>query len=218
MPRPQRPRPERPQRPQRPSRPSRPDRPGNSVTPSPSSPAPAPTPVPEVPPISRTILQPTKEPVKPASPDIILFNDDLVPIEVMADLLFEEIGGQELINIARNDTINGQSTVYRPIKNLSKLALRYSPLNIVALQNTSNSYFNNFPIKLDERTPLNGNGPGGLTVYAQNVLGTATTLASTNIIIEVVNIEDDERVEVQILTNGDVLSDTIYIDVTEEES
>lgn len=187
------------------NRPQRPNRP--------STPA-----VPDTPPASTSIVGPTKQPVKPASPDIILFNDDAVPIEVMTDLLFEEIGGQELINISRNDTINGQNIVYRPIRNLSNLSIRYSPFNILALQNTSNSFFNNFPIKLEERTPTEGNGPGGISVYFQNVPATATAPATTNLVIEVVNMEDDERVEVQILTNANVLSDTIYIENPEEES
>ena len=37
--------------------------------------------------------------VKAATPEIILFNDESTPIEIMKDLVFENIGGQELINI-----------------------------------------------------------------------------------------------------------------------
>lgn len=207
-----------PVRPGRPSRPKPGRQDGNNgnyrdTQPNTSTPA-----TPDLPTQAPTITGPTKQPVKPASPDIILFNDDLVPIEVMTDLLFEEIGGQELINISRNDTINGQNLVYRPIRNLTQLATRYGPQNILALQNTSNSFFNNFPIKLEERLPIDGNGPGGTTVYFESVPATATAPATTNLVIEVVNMEEDERVEVQILTNANVLNDTIYIQTTEEES
>ena len=55
--------------------------------------------------VSKITIKPQ---VKSATPDIVLFNDDTVPIETMTDLIFEKIGGQELINIARSDTINGQ--------------------------------------------------------------------------------------------------------------
>jgi hypothetical protein len=33
-------------------------------------------------------------PVKTATPDIVLFDESIVPIEVMTDLIFEDIGGQ----------------------------------------------------------------------------------------------------------------------------
>ena len=51
-----------------------------------------------------------------AKKDIILFNEDAVPVELMTDLIFENIGGQELINISRHDTVNGQTVIYQPIK------------------------------------------------------------------------------------------------------
>jgi len=61
---------------------------------------------------------PPPDPVKTAPIDTVLFNDDSMSIEIMADLIFEDIGGHELINIARNDIINGQQISYTPIKNL----------------------------------------------------------------------------------------------------
>jgi len=60
------------------------------------------------------------DPVLTAPIDTILYNDDSLPIEIMTDLIFENIGGQELINIARNDTVNGQTIIYQPIKNLTE--------------------------------------------------------------------------------------------------
>ena len=89
-------------------------------------------------------------PVLTAPIDTILFNDDSVPIEIMSDLIFENIGGQELINIARNDTVNGQTILYQPIKNLTAVQQQYNPNNIVSLQATSDKYFQNFSIKFDE--------------------------------------------------------------------
>jgi len=85
-------------------------------------------------------------PVLTAPIDTILFNEEATPVEVMADILFENIGGQELINIARNDTVNGQTVIYQPIKNLSTIQQQYNPNNIVSLQSTSDKYFQNFSI------------------------------------------------------------------------
>ena len=77
-------------------------------------------------------LQKDSSSVKPATPEIILFNDDAMPIEIMTDLIFEDIGGQELATISRHDIINGQKIIYNPIKNLSDLYLQYNPNNVLS--------------------------------------------------------------------------------------
>jgi hypothetical protein len=140
--------------------------------------------------------------VKIPTTDIILYNDESTPIEVMSDLIFENIGGQEIINIARNDIINGQSVIYQPIKNLTSINFQYNPQNILALQDTSEEYFKKFPIKLENTIPNVGTGPNGETVYIDSSTG--------NLIINVVNLNKDEQVEVEILNAGAIFSDTIY--------
>ena len=140
--------------------------------------------------------------VKIATPDLILFDDSSVPIEVMTDLIFENIGGQELISISRNDMVNGQDVIYQPIKNLTSLYLQYNPQNVLALQNTSAAYFKNFPIKFENKIPNIGTGPNGEIVYIDPITG--------DIVINVINLEKDELIEVQILNSGAILDGTIY--------
>jgi hypothetical protein len=137
-----------------------------------------------------------------ASKDIILITDESMPIEVMTDLIFEDIGGQEIINISRSDIINGQSVIYQPIKNLTSLNYQYNPQNIMSLQDTSESYFKKFPIIFDKKIPSVGTGPNGETVYIEEETG--------NLIINVINLDEDEQVEVQILNSGSFYNDTIY--------
>lgn len=136
------------------------------------------------------------DPVKTSIPDNILFDDDLVPIELMTDLVFENIGGHELINIARNDTVNGQQISYQLIKNLSSIEQQYNPNNILGLQSTSNKYFNNFSIKLDEKVPTSPTGPNGSYVYSDIQTG--------DIVVEAVNLNPDEQIEIQIVVNGTI--------------
>ena len=140
--------------------------------------------------------------VKIPTKDIILYNDESTPIEVMTDLIFENIGGQEIINIARNDIINGQSVIYQPIKNLTSINFQYNPQNILGLQDTSEEYFKKFPIKLENTIPNVGTGPNGETVYIEESTG--------NLIINVINLNKDEQVEIEILNSGSIFSDTIY--------
>lgn len=138
--------------------------------------------------------------VKTATPDIILENTVVAP--AVGALFLENIASKELISIVRNDAINGRSVAYSPIKNLSSLGIKYGPKTLVPLQGSSDTYFANFPIKLEQRVPEEGTGPFGEIVYID---------PNTNdLIVNVVNLADDERVEVQIMRRGETLDDTIY--------
>lgn len=135
-------------------------------------------------------------PVKSSEIDAVLFNDDTVPVEIMTDLLFENIGGQEILSIARNDTVNGQRISYQPIKNLTLIQQQYNPNNIIAQQATSDKYFANFTIKFDTKVPVVGTGPNGEHVYIDPLTG--------DLVIDVVNSREDEEIEVQIATSGTI--------------
>lgn len=145
-------------------------------------------------PDKQVITQP-KNAVKVATPDVVLFDDQVVGAEVMADLIFQDIGGQEIINIARSDMINGQNVTYQPIKNITSLFYQYNPQNILALQKVDKDYFKNFPIKLSDRLPewpyLEIDGQG-------------------NLVIKVINMLSSESIEVEVINKVTVLSDTIY--------
>lgn len=134
--------------------------------------------------------------VRVATPDIILFSSEAVTEEEMTELVFEAIGGQELLLATRNDVVNGQNVIYQPIKNLAEVGIRYNPNNIIALQNPSYVYFDRFIINLDDKIPSTGN-----VVYLDT---------NGNLVIEVDNMNFDEQVEVQIMNSVNVLDDTIY--------
>ena len=133
--------------------------------------------------------------VKTAPIDTILFDDGKVAPEAMFDIVFENIGGHELINISRNDTINGQVISNNIIKNLTSIQQQYNPLNIISLQGSSDKIFSNFPIKLEEKVPQVGNGPAGSNIYFDAV---------GDLIIELVNLNSDEQVDVQISLSGTI--------------
>lgn len=140
--------------------------------------------------------------VKPARPDIILFNEDAIPIDLMTDLIFQDIGGQELINIVRSDLVTGKEVLYQPIKNLSNIYFQYNPQNILGLQDVDSDYFQNFPINFANKIPVCGTGPNCAIVYIDAVTG--------DLVINAINLAKDEQVEVLIVADGKVLDDTIY--------
>lgn len=133
--------------------------------------------------------------VKIATPDIVLIKDEVVAAQIMTDLIFQDIGGQEIINIARNDMINGQNVIYQPIKNITSLFSQYNPQNIVTIHGTDKDYFKNFAINLSDKLLewpymlIEGNG---------------------DLVILVDNMLPSESIEVQTISNVNVLDDTIY--------
>lgn len=160
--------------------------------------------------------------VKIATPDLILQNEEVMSIEIMTDLIFEDIGGYELATISRHDLVNGQKVIYTPIKNLTDLYLQYNPNNILSLQ-SSDSFFKSLPLSIFSNLPVCGTGydispppgnpneqdkskwikiPNCKSVYIDPITG--------DLVINLVNVKDDEQVEVQILSSGKVFDDTIY--------
>ena len=179
-------------------KPGRPLRPGRDFEDMPTI-IPDPSPTPAAPIVDDTISdQPisSNRSVKVATPDIILFDSQAVTEEEMTELIFENIGGQELLLATRNDVVSGQRVIYQPIKNLTEVGIRYNSNNLIVLQNPSYVYFDKFIINLDDKIPTTGD-----VVYLDD---------SGNLIVEVDNINFDEQVEVQIISSASVLDDTIY--------
>lgn len=164
-------------------------------------------------------LSPKKEDnsVKIATPDLILSNDETMSIEIMTDLIFEDIGGYELATISRHDLVNGQKVIYAPIKNLTDLYLQYNPNNVLRLQ-SSDSYFKSLSLSIFDRLPTCGTGydlvgndpdltkrtkvPNCKSVYIDPITG--------DLVINLINMKENEQVEVEILTAGNIFDDTIY--------
>jgi len=155
--------------------------------------------------------------VKIATPDLIMSNDELMSIEIMTDLIFEDIGGYELATISRHDLVNGQKVIYTPIKNLTDLYLQYNPNNVLRLQ-SSDSYFKSLSLSILDRLPRCGTGyslegndpdltkrtkvPNCKSIYIDPITG--------DLVINLINMKENEQVEVEILTAGNIFDDTIY--------
>jgi hypothetical protein len=155
-------------------------------------------PVPDVPASGNTKKS---DPVKIATPDVMLYTVNDLDVQAITDILFENVGGQELISISRNDILNGQSISVQPIKNLNSLALKYNSKNIAGISETSASFFNNFPIVLENYLP-------------NQALGTKLSEIDSeqNLVINFINISDSEQVEVQLFSGGSILDETLFND------
>lgn len=143
--------------------------------------------------------------IKAATPDLIVRDKNGQPIEYLTDLLYEQVGGQEILSISRADIINGQNVIYSPIKNIANINSRYNSQNIFYLTGTWEEYFSNFAIKLESYVPDSGSGPNGETIYIEQVNST-----SANLVIEFENLPQGIDVEVQTAFSADLFSDIIY--------
>jgi hypothetical protein len=140
--------------------------------------------------------------IKIATPDIMLNRDLEVPIEAMTQLGFESLASRELIEVVRADLVKGQNVNYKPVQNLSRLSFEYSPEKLVALQSSTRSFFNSFPIDLNNYVPDIGTGPAGSIVYIDE--------ETRSLVIDFINLASDHQIEVQILSSGELFDDTIY--------
>lgn len=144
--------------------------------------------------------------IKPATPDLIQWDDSKVPIDFISDLLFEQIGGQEILSVTRNDIINGQKVIYNPIKNTTRLSIAYGPQNLFSVTDTSSSYFNNYSINLQEKVPEIGSnaalGQVPSIVYIDDTTG--------NVVVNVTNMRTNEQVEISVVNNLVEVDDIIF--------
>ena len=169
----------------------------------------------------------TNDGVKVATPDLILKDADVIDVDIMTDLIFEDIGGYELATISRHDLVNGQEVIYSPIKNLTDLYSQYNPNNILRIQ-SSDSYFDSLSLPIYTRIPICGTGydispppppdddpeyeekdlnkwiktPNCKSVYIDKITG--------DLVINLINTKPGEQVEVEVLSAGNIFDDTIY--------
>jgi len=203
------------------------------------------SPVPNLPTPNRSSEE--KPAVKVATPDLILFDDDAVSVEYMTDLIFENIGGQEILSLTRNDLIDGQNVSYSLISNRENLSQKYNSSNLFRVPGGVEEYFGNFGINFANHFPENGTGPDSHRVGTINTLGCSgypvirnfdnavvacyqdireaknkseelssikpsvyVSQETGDLVIDVVNLGTNDRVDVEILLDGEFLDDTIY--------
>lgn len=165
--------------------------------------APAPiAPVPMVPaaqPVSKAV---TSQPeVKAATPDLIQITEEGMSVEVITDLLFEDIGGTEILNVARHDLINGIDIKYQQISNLAKIKSTFGGNNLINMQNPIEQIFNKFALKRYQYIPEITEDPSGLDnhVYLDT---------SGNLNIELINLAENMQIEIEFKTAS--TTDIIY--------
>lgn len=160
---------------------------------------PPPTPTPDYGYIAPSISAPPPDPttfaVRQPAPSLVQYNIETLPQQVMEDLLYQQVGGQELINIARHDTIDGQNVIYSLISNLAILNKNFNPNNILAGQSSYNLQLKQYALDIADKLPyVSDDYPYG-AVYLN---------ADGDLVIEFTSIDNDEIAEIEISTSGTI--------------
>lgn len=122
--------------------------------------------------------------VKPADNGIVDYNEAALPQEMITTLLFEDIGGVELINISRHDIIDGTSVNYSLVGNLTSLNTMFNSSNIISGFEAKDTYTNQYPIDIGQRIQK--------VIFDEE----------GNMVIDFIDMSPDEDVEVMILSDG----------------
>lgn len=133
--------------------------------------------------------------------------NDAIPESVMEYLLFEQIGGQEMLLLSRTDTLNGTNPSYSIISNLVDLRFQYSPSNIISLPNSLPDIFKRYSIVLENYVPELAAGQNGCPNGYVDLNDQSNTYKS--LVLEFKNIQPNQRVEVEIMNTGTFI-DTDY--------
>lgn len=148
--------------------------------------------------------------VKPASPDLILFEDAEIPIDIVTELLFENIGSIEILSISRSDIINGREISYGLMGKLSDLSKRYSPNNMFKLSGTLNEFFNKFSIRYKLHVPEKGTGPNKIYIGEENSFDCSGFPVLTVLGDDVVNCFNTFAEAQQFVSEQDIERDLVY--------
>jgi len=90
-----------------------------------------------------------KKPVRIATSDLFIDKDD-VPVDYMVGVIFEEIGGQELISQSSESVYNSNRS---EISNIYEVSERYSPFNLLNISDGMLATMGNIDINLNSYLP-----------------------------------------------------------------
>lgn len=144
--------------------------------------------------------------------DVVNYQDEDIPTELITNLLFENLGANELIKFERHDTVEGTNANYDIISNLSNIRKEFNPATLISRQKPDTSYFDIFNIKLEDKIPTElylRNNPKIDATGNVNTTDYVYIDEVGNLVIELVNIESDEILEVEIDSNGTIYEVTL---------
>lgn len=153
--------------------------------------------------------------VKMPNRDVVNFQTPAVLPEYVQELLFEDIGGTELITMVRHDTVSGINVAYNIISNLTTINLKFDPSLTLSGVGTYDPIFGKYKIKFENKVPDTQYFeltediipiPEAPETSAEiSNLGPNLYINSDgDLVIELANILEDEVLELEVRTDGTI--------------
>lgn len=145
-----------------------------------------------------------------SDPDIMLTNPSALPVSTQADLILQGMGGTELLYYARHDTVNGQSVVYQPLKDIEYLAAAFSPQEIINTSTSWKKYRASFSVQLSDKQLDNSAASSGSISVDLTTSG-----IGSNIVVELDGLTESDIVELAFnepLKSVALPAPTLYVD------
>ncbi len=171
--------------------------------------APAPAPyVPPPPPPGQDQVNYT--PVKIPEANVVAFLQEQVGADALEKLYFEDVGGTEILSVARHDTIGGEPVATAPIANIEYILSKFNPLNILTSTNMD-ELFNQFAIDMSTHVEnlYTAIGVQVETEVRVDEEGNPQEFDTNYLYIQLDNLAADEYVQVQVAPDdmGDIIYD-----------
>lgn len=144
-------------------------------------------------------------PIRLPNRDVVSIVRDALDEGQIQQFLFNDIGGTELINIIRNDSVSGIKENYSIISDIEKNDTLFDPSFLLLNKSKYQSEFDRFAIRLSNSIPDNN-------FYEENTVVPDTNVGTNvyfdednnNLYIELEGIKDTEFVEIQVVTDGKI--------------
>ena len=159
---------------------------GHHPQPHPHSPPPPPPPPPG---------QYRTSSVKVPEINIINFQADEVPSKQIEKMYFQDVGGTEILSVARHNTVGGEEVVYSHVDNLADIKAQFNPLNVLMSTNME-ELFNKYAIDIHQKMPES-------LETSISTVESETEPGVWNIEILVENVTTDEYIQIQIARTVD---------------
>lgn len=144
-------------------------------------------------------------PLRLPNRDVVQIVRELPPDAEMEKYLFNDIGGTELINIVRNDSVSGINVNYSVISDLASKDTLFDPSFLLINKGVYQSEFDQYGIRLSTRIPQDNLFSNNTNPPALNVATNAYyDEESASLVIEFENMGDQEFIEIEVQTSGNI--------------
>ena len=150
------------------------------------APPPAPPPPPPPPPKGQDAITAN---VRVGDTNIVTWTKTDMSVSQLEELYFQDVGGTEILAVARHDNINGEETAYRYLGNVNELQMQFNSLNLM-LNNDIRNIFNKFAIDMSKRIPD---------------LEAAVESDTTGFVVYLDSVNEDEYVQLEVATQHELI-------------